>query len=180
MAYDPNFPATGVLIESAAFRQQFQALKALIDAVGSVSSAVVTGTTTLAPGSAAQAMVLLQGGVLKFTFGVPAGVQGAVGDTGAPGPPFAQAVVDSVTTLPPGSQATVAVSFDGTNVHFDFGIPQGFPGQNGEVLASQLAAEIAMTSSNSNAVGTLDSPFGDPDMEALRQKMNDLILALRR
>ena len=36
------------------------------------------------------------------------------------------------------------------------------------------------TSSNSNAVGTLDSPFGDPDMEALRQKMNELILALRR
>ena len=79
MSYDPNFPAAGVLIESAAFRQQFQALKALIDAVGSVSSAVVTGTTTLLPGSAAQATVLLQGGVLKFTFGVPSGAQGIPG-----------------------------------------------------------------------------------------------------
>ena len=177
MAYDPNFPASGVLIESAAFRQQFQALKALIDAIGSVTAAQVMGTTTLPPGSSAQASVLLQSGVLKFTFGVPAG---EVGAAGTPGLPFAQAVVDSVTTLPPGSAATVAVSFDGTDVHFDFGLPQGAAGTNGEVLASQLAAEIMTTSSNSNAVGTLDSPFGDPDMEALRQKMNELILALRR
>lgn len=128
----------------------------------------------------AAASVLLQGGVLKFTFGVPAGVPGTPRDTGAPGQPFAQAVVDSVTTLPAGSSATVSVSFDGTNVHFDFGLPQGLPGQDGEVLASQLAAEIMTTSSNTNAVVTLDSPFGDPDMEALRQKMNELILALRR
>ena len=88
--------------------------------------------------------------------------------------------MDSVTTLPAGSSATVSVSFDGTNVHFDFGLPQGLPGQDGEVLSSQLAAEIMTTSSNTNAVGTLDSPFGDPDMEAMRQKMNELILALRR
>ena len=177
MAYDPNFPASSVLIESAAFRQQFQALKALIDAIGSVTGAQVTGTTTLPPGSAAQAGVVLQSGVLKFSFGVPAGETGLAG---TPGPPFAQAVVDSVTTLPPGSAATVAVSFDGTDVHFHFGLPQGEAGTNGEVLASQLAAEIMTTSSNTNAVGTLDSPFGDPDMEALRQKMNELILALRR
>jgi len=35
MSYDPNFPAAGVLIESAAFRQQFQAL---MDAVWCWSS----------------------------------------------------------------------------------------------------------------------------------------------
>ena len=51
---------------------------------------------------------------------------------------------------------------------------------HGEPMASQLAAEITMAGSNSNAVTTRDSPFGDPDLEALRQKMNDLILALRR
>ncbi len=180
MAFDPNYPSSHAPNSSAAMRDQLNSLKALIDALGSVSSAVVTGTTTLPPGSAAQATVLLQGGVLKFTFGVPAGAQGIPGDTGAAGQPFAQAVVDNVTTLPPGSPPTVAVSFDGTNVHFDFGLPQGLPGQNGEVLASQLAAEIMTTSSNTNAVGTLDSPFGDPDMEAMRQKMNELILALRR
>ena len=48
-----------------------------------------------------------------------------------------------------------------------------------------LAASISGTSSNTNAVATLDTPFGnDPptlaDMETLRAKMNELITALRR
>lgn len=43
-----------------------------------------------------------------------------------------------------------------------------------------IDAAIAGTSSNSNGVGTLDTGFGDPDAEALRQKLNELIDALRR
>ncbi len=48
-----------------------------------------------------------------------------------------------------------------------------------------LSGAISSTSSNSNAVSTLDTPFGnDPptlaDMETLRVKMNELITALRR
>ncbi len=39
---------------------------------------------------------------------------------------------------------------------------------------------ISGTSSNSNAVTTLDTPFVNPDDEALRVKINELILALRR
>ena len=45
---------------------------------------------------------------------------------------------------------------------------------------AQLAAAISGTSSNSNAVLTLDTPFADPDAEALRAAYNALVLALRR
>jgi len=104
--------------------------------------------------------------------------------------------VDAVTTVNMGDPATVTVSFDGSNVHFAFTIPRGndgnqgaqgeagSQGQPGEVTTADLNAALQMTlnqSSNvSNAVPKLDTPFGDPDMEALRQKMNELILALRR
>jgi hypothetical protein len=45
------------------------------------------------------------------------------GKGGRQGPPFAQAVVDGVNTLEPWESAAVDVSFDGSNVHFTFGIP---------------------------------------------------------
>lgn len=50
----------------------------------------------------------------------------------------------------------------------------------GEVSESQLNAAIAGTSANTNAISTLDSAFADPDMEALRQKLNEMILNGRR
>ena len=55
--------------------------------------------------------------------------------------------------------------------------PQGAPG---EVTAQQLGNTIAGTSANTNAVATLDTPFADPDLEAIRQKLNELPLAARR
>ena len=42
------------------------------------------------------------------------------------------------------------------------------------------AAATAASSNNTNAVLTLDTPFADPDTEALRQKMNEILLAMRR
>jgi hypothetical protein len=53
------------------------------------------------------------------------------------------------------------------------------------VTNAALAGAISSTSSNSNAVPTLDTPFvNDPptlaDMETMRAKMNELITALRR
>ena len=39
---------------------------------------------------------------------------------------------------------------------------------------------IAGTSANTNAVSILDTPFADPDMEVMRQKMNEMILNGRR
>lgn len=103
------------------------------------------------------------------------------------------AVVDGVSTLPPGSSAAVSVSFDGTNVHFTFGIPEGqqgatgatgATGQPGEVTASDLTNAItAMTndsSANSNTVDEISTAMADPDDEILRVKINELIAALRR
>jgi hypothetical protein len=43
-----------------------------------------------------------------------------------------------------------------------------------------LNAAIAGSSANTNVVETLDTPFADPDAEALRQKLNELLLAARR
>lgn len=105
------------------------------------------------------------------------GAPGPQGIQGPQGPPFAMAIVDSVSTLDPADPATVSASFDGSNVHFAFGIPHGAPG---EVTNAALAAAIAGTSNNTNGVATLDTPFADPDAEALRQKFNEMLLAQRR
>jgi hypothetical protein len=48
------------------------------------------------------------------------------------------------------------------------------------VTTSALLAAIAGTSANTNAVAPLDTPFADADLETLRQKLNELILAARR
>ena len=105
---------------------------------------------------------------------------------GRPGPPCAQAVVDTVNTLEPWESAAVDVSFDGSNVHFTFGIPRGNDGSNGsdgtpgEVSQQQLDDAISGTSANTNTVSTLDNSYADPEMEELRQKLNELILNGRR
>ncbi len=76
----------------------------------------------------------------------------------------------------------------------DPGGPQGPAGANGsdgaqgppgEVSNAALAGAISGTSSNSNAVTTLDTAFvNDPptlaDMETMRAAHNALVLALRR
>jgi hypothetical protein len=98
---------------------------------------------------------------------------------------FAQAIVDSVTTLAPGHLATVGVSFDGSNGRFTFGISRGSDGTSGsdgpqgpsgEISEAQLNSAISGKSANTNGVSTLDSPFTDPDMESMRQKLNEMIL----
>jgi len=192
MPFDPNFPASNSVAVSAPMREQFQSLKALIDAVPVITGAVVDGVTTLPPGGAAVATVQLAPDGLHFAFELPQGMAGPQGS------PFAQAMVDSVTTLPPGSLATVDVTFDGTMVHLAFGIPQGATGEPGATgaqgipgevtlndLNAGLQATLSQTSANSNGVGTLDLVFNnDPptlaDVELLRAKINELIVALRR
>lgn len=134
-AFDPALPEDHSLIVAGVLRDQFNGLKALIDAVPVVQSATVEAVQTLPPSQPAAADVTLMGQQLRFTFAIPQGDPGATGSTGEqgpPGPPFAQAVVDGVTTLAPSEPATVGVSFDGSSVHFSFGIPQGYTGANGE------------------------------------------------
>ena len=88
---------------------------------------------------------------------IPAGPQGPQGPPGDPGPP----------------------GMNGTNGN------DGAMGPQGEVTNVALAAAIAGTSANTNAIPTLDTPFAnDPptlaDMELMRASYNALVLALRR
>ena len=186
--FDPALPAENSPLSSAEMRSQLNGLKAIIDAIVSIIAAQVDGVTTVNPGDPAAVTVTLIGDTLHFAFAIPKGndgtqgIPGNDGGIGPAGPPFAQAVIDAVNTLPAGSPATVSVSFDGTNVHFTFGIPQGaegLQGPPGEVTNAQLATAISMaaggTSSNTNAVPTLDTPFtNDPaslaDMELMRAR----------
>ena len=169
-------------------RGQFQGLKALIDAIPSITNAQVDSITTLNPGDPATAGVSITGGVLHFTFGIPQGVEGAQGNDGAPGPPFANAVVDSVTTAPAGSPAVVSTSFDGTDVHFSFELPQGDPGEQGpagEVSQGDLENAInTLTSNISNDVQFLSASVNDPptqwDVQQIADKVDELLQALRR
>lgn len=207
--FDPTLPQAGTEIDAVQMRSQLNGLKALIDAIVTLTAAQIDGVSTVNPGDPASVGLTVIGNTLHFTYGIPRGQEGQAGSNGsdgaqgvpgiqgqqgAQGPPFANAVVDSVTTLNPGDPATVTVSFDGVNVHFSYGIPRGTNGNNGsdgaqgppgEVTNVALAGAINGTSSNSNAVTTLDTPFlNDPptlaDMEVVRVKMNELILALRR
>ena len=121
----------------------------------------------------------------------PAALQGT---PGSQGPPFANAVIDSVNTLAPGEPASVWVSFDGTNVHFTFNIPrgaqgeQGIQGSPGEVtnaaMASAISSAIAGTSNNTNGVALLNLTVSDPpaqaELQAVANKIDELINAQRR
>ena len=93
----------------------------------------------------------------------------------------------AVNTVDPGTPAAVVqTSVDGSNVCFQFGIPRGSDRSNGsdgapgEVSNAQLNSAISGTSNNTNGVSTLDTGFADPDMDALRQKVNEMILNGRR
>jgi hypothetical protein len=208
-------------------RSQLNGLKALIDAVPTITGAVLDGVTTGNPGDPASVNLSLIGTELHFSFTIPRGNDGGTGADGAQGPPFATAVVDSVTTLAPGDPATVDSTFDGTDVHFTFGIPRGNDGASslpvtdfevdstttlpagsaatadaafdggavhlnfgipqgdpGEVSNADLTTAINGTSSNTNAVATIPNAaavdYDQVTMQALLDKTNELILALRR
>ena len=199
MPFDPTKPAANSPNSSAEMRAQLNGLKDLIDAVSGVTSAQVDGVTTVNPTDPAAVGVSVVGSTLHLTFAIPRGQDGQTGSpggqgspgndgaTGAQGPPFASALVDSVTTLPSGSAATVSVMFDGTNVRFTFGIPAGADGAvgaPGEVTNAGLASAIAGTSANSNSVTTLNLTVSDPpsqsEVQAIATKVDELIMALRR
>jgi len=196
MPFDPALPAQGSPLQSAVIRSQLTSLKALIDAVSTITEAQVDGVTMLPAGDAASASVSFDGTNVHFTFGIPqgfAGADGAVGPQGAAGmdgppgpqgPPFANAVVDGVTTLPAGDPAAVSVSFDGTNVRFTFSIPQGQSGTPGEVTTAQMNTAIAGTAKNPASIAPSNISFSDPptasELTQLQDKFNELLSALKR
>ncbi|MEQ1749806.1 MAG: collagen-like protein [Prosthecobacter sp.] len=198
-SFNPALPTDGSLVVADVLRDQFNGLAAMIAAITSVNAAVIDGVQTLLPSEQAYVMLTVTDETLHFLFGIPRGDEGVQGQNGADGaqgspgepgtqgaqgpqgPPFAQAVVDGVTTLNPGDPATVTVSFDGVNVHFSFGIPKG---AQGEVTQAQLESAISGTSTNSNAVTTLGIVVSDPptqaEMQQVVSKLDELITALRR
>ncbi len=197
MPYDPQWPQNGLVVVADRFRGQFSGLKELIDALNVILAAQVDGVNTINFNEPATATANLVGNTLHFSFDIPRGGVGAPGQDGIPGqqgPPFANAIIDAVNTLNPGESASVSVNYDGSNVRFNFGIPrgndggqgqQGEPGQPGEVTNATLANAISGTSSNTNGVSTLDTPFmNDPptlaDLETMRAAYNALVIGLRR
>ncbi len=86
-SFNPALPEDGALIIASVLRDQFNGLKSLIDAIASVNSAVVDGTSTLPAGFPAEASVSVVGNVLHFTFSIPQGNDGQQGPQGEQGPP---------------------------------------------------------------------------------------------
>jgi hypothetical protein len=128
MPFDPAWPQNGQNIDADRFRGQFAGIIDLIGSGSGINAAQVDSTNTLPPSTPANASVSVVGNTLHFTFEIPQGQEGPMGQQG---PPFAQAVVDAVNTVNPGDPAAVGVSFDGTNVRFTFDIPRGNDGMNG-------------------------------------------------
>ena len=138
----------------------------------SVTGAIVDFTTTVGPGNPASASASFDGANVRLLFSIPRGADGANGTNGTDGAPGLTGPQGAPGgDGPPGPQGLQGM--------------QGIQGPSGEVTNAALASAIAGTSSNTNAVATLDTPFtNDPptlaDMELLRAKLNELILAQRR
>lgn len=202
MSFDPNLPQEGTPLDAVQMRSQLNGLKAIIDAILTLTAAQVDGVNTVEPGNPANATVNVTGNTLHFTFDIPRGNDGSQGQPGmngsdggpgpqgAQGPPFANAIVDAVNTLNPGEPATVSVSFDGSNVRFTIGIPRGSDGatgatgQPGEVSFNDLSNAISGTSANTNNVSTLgqtaDSSYNQQQMQDVLNKLDEFLNAARR
>ncbi len=51
---------------------------------------------------------------------------------------------------------------------------------NDRIRAELKRLRLELGLSAFNAVGTLDTPFADPDADSMRLRFNELVLALRR
>ena len=136
MPYDPTLPLEGTPLDAVQMRSQLNGLKDLIDAILTVNTAQVDGTSTLNPGD----------------------------------------------------PASVGLSVIGNRLHFTFGIPAGQTGPQGEVshadLTNAISNAVSGTSNNTNGVGTLsqiaDPNYNQPQIQAMMDKMDERIQALRR
>ncbi len=103
------------------------------------------------------------------------------------------AQVDATNTVPPGDPAAVNLNVSAGTLHFTFNIPQGATGSDGgegpqgpmgEISNMDLQNAIAGTSNNSNGVGALGMTLSDPpsqgEVQAVADKLDELINALRR
>ena len=182
--YDPSYPPTDALIESAPLRNQFNALKALIDAIQTLTAAQIDGVNTLPAGDPAAVSVTVTGNTLRFSFDIPQGEKGdqgdpgPQGDTGADGPP-------GTPGGPPGPEGPEGPEGPpGPEGPQGPDGPEGPQGPMGEVSQAALDAAIDGTSSNSNSVSPLgqaaDSSYNENQMQDVLNKVDELIAVLRR
>ena len=150
MPFDPSLPQENTPVDAAQMRSQLTGLKDLIDAIPAGP-----------PGPEGA-----QGPPGPEGPGGPAGAEGPMGPQGPEGP-------QGDPGGPPGPEGPMGPTG-----------PEGPQGPPGEVTQSDLNnAELNMlsqSSANSNGVSLLDTPYADPAAEELRNKLNELINALRR
>ena len=158
-------------------RGQLQGLKALIDAVPTITGAVVDGVTTVGPGEPAEVVAELVGGVLHLSFDVPQGAEGGQGPQGEPGPQ-GETGEQGPAGDPGGPQGPEG--------------PQGPPGEVSQAalddavagLSGGIADAVSGSSANSDGVALLGLVVSDPptqgEVQAVVDKVDELIMALRR
>ena len=100
-------------------------------AQGPAATIAVGTTTTLSPGAAATVVNAGTSSAAVFNFGIPAGLKGDTGNTGATGS-AATIAVGSTSTGAAGSSASVVNSGTSSAAVFDFTIPRGDKGDKGD------------------------------------------------
>ena len=108
MAFDPLLPVDGSLIIAAELRSQLTGLHDEIAAIPAVTGATAEAGTAGGSGAQASASVSLSGGVLHFTFGIPAGPPGEVSQ--------AQLSNDLANTQNATMQATLPLTSANSNI----------------------------------------------------------------
>ena len=78
--FDPTLPYEDSPLASAVMRSQLTSLKALIDAILTITAAQIDSVTTLPPGDPAAVTVSVTGNTLHFTFQIPQGEPGTPGE----------------------------------------------------------------------------------------------------
>lgn len=113
--------------------------------LSSIAPIITIGTvTTLPSGSRATATITGTAPNFVLSLGIPQGGNGTDGANGTPGQ-AATIAVGQVTTLPPGSPATVSNSGTANAAIFDIGIPQGQPGKDGQIPSGLTFTGKTMT-----------------------------------
>ena len=105
--------------------------------------------TTLEPGSDATVTNSGTSSAAIFNFGIPKGAIGQNGQDGQDGQDgeAATIAIGTVTTLEPGSDATVTNSGTSSAAIFNFGIPKGATGNPGQVIEQIVPIESTTTAS---------------------------------
>jgi len=195
MPFDPTKPAFRSPDSSAEMRAQLNALNDKIDAVpagpqgeqgipggpGGDGPAALVAVTV--PG-----MVAVGTGFVSFGFATTPVNLGWLPGTrlrAAANADPANWMEGSIVALGP-TEVTLSVDATGgagsfTGWNLSLAGAQGAPGEvTNAAMSSAIASAVAGTSNNTNGVATLDTSFADPDSEAIRLKINELILAQRR